>query len=413
MSEKNKSVVGWAVLFSILSLAMAPIEPAQAEVGPKSSQSSLPFCSGQLVQSFPIETSLEVPGLAKTEAVWLELIKKAKVSIDIAGFYLSSEGKKKGSKSDAPMEAILAELENAGNRGVKIRVLLSSALIMEDPGTLGRVSAIKNVRIAVLDLSKITGGFHHAKYWVVDRNRVFLGSQNLDWRSLRHIGELGVCLEDSELASRLNRLFDLDWKLAKDRQVPGFNGSAVLFSPRAVELVASPPSLTPPEIRPALNTLIETIENTNHTLQIQLMEYSPVSGKTYWPELDNAIRGAALRGVQIQMIVPDMNLKGLSGDYLRSLAALPGIQVKTLTIPKWSGGEVPFGRLIRSKYMISDGIRLFIGNSNWTKGYFYNSGRVPTVRLLSRERLLRRQNSISKGPQNPGVHFFGQGLVQS
>lgn len=349
-----------------------------------------PVASGyQLVQSVPEETNLEVPGVPRTETVWIEMIRNAKTSIDLAQFYVSSEPKalpQSPSKDvkqpllERPLEKVVAELEKAAARGVKIRLLISDAMVNEDPTTLARIKKIHDAQVRSLDLSKVSGGVHHAKYWVIDQKRVFLGSANLDWRSLRHIHELGVFFEDRELAKQLSRVFDLDWKLVRTQEVPLFNNTGSVILPgRAVELVASPASLTPPDLRPALPSLVELLEQAKKTIQIQTMEYSPVSGNYYWPEIDNALRSAALRGVRIQLLVPENNLTGRPGDYLKSLAMLPGVEIKWVKIPKWSSGEVPYARLIRSKYMVIDESVFWLGNSNWTKGYFYNSRNLELI----------------------------------
>ncbi|WP_167856072.1 phospholipase D family protein [Natronospirillum operosum] len=46
----------------------------------------------------------------------------------------------------------------------------------------------------------------HAKVWVMDRERVFIGSLNMDPRSMQHNTEIGVLIDSPELASQI-----LDW----------------------------------------------------------------------------------------------------------------------------------------------------------------------------------------------------------
>lgn len=346
----------------------------------------------QLVQSVPAETDLAQPGVALTTDVWIDMIRGAKSSIDLAQFYLSSQSAPPREKSGltkrpmepVPMEAVIEELEKATKRGVRIRLLLSQSLLNEDPQTLDRFKKMRGASVRVYDLSKLTGGVHHAKYWIVDQKEIFVGSQNFDWRSLTQIHELGVRVQDSDIAKQLTRIFELDWRVASSDQMPSLMMMTSSFTapilPRKLELVASPPSLNPTDTRSSLQVLMDLIQSAKSSLKIQLLDYSPVSGsQAYWPELDNALRAAALRGVKIQMLVSNGTSASRAIDYLKSLNMIPGVEIKRVTIPLYSGGPIPYARMIHSKYMVVDNSSFWIGTSNWSKGYFYNSRNVELV----------------------------------
>ncbi len=333
----------------------------------------------QWVQSVPVETDLAVPGMAMTADVWLEMVKNAKSTLDLAQFYVSA-GSDKG-----PLEPILVELEKAGNkRGVKIRFLVSTALLKEDPTTLARLRKIKGLTLRTLDLAQVTGGVLHAKYWIVDGKEIFLGSQNFDWRSLNQIHEMGVRVQDKTLVRRLEHIFDLDWRLARtEAPLPplvheGFaEGESIS---KKFELVASPETLNPGEVRSSLRAVIEQVQSAKKSIRIQVLDYSPISeAQVYWPDLDDALRAAALRGVKIQMLVANGSSTRRSLDYLKSLGMIPGVEIKLVTIPRWSGGDVPFARVIHSKYIIFDDESFWLGNSNLGKGYFFNSRNVELI----------------------------------
>lgn len=50
----------------------------------------------------------------------------------------------------------------------------------------------------------------HTKLWVVDRTHVYVGSANMDWRSLSQVKELGlVALNCSCLANDYAKIFDV------------------------------------------------------------------------------------------------------------------------------------------------------------------------------------------------------------
>lgn len=345
----------------------------------------------QVVQSVPLETDLAQPGLPMTGDVWIEMIQGAKNSIDLAQFYLSSEPKSFTKSSDSVrsagpirnLEQVMSELEKAGKRGVKIRLLLSQALLNEDPKTLERFKKMKGLSFRIYDMSHLTGGVLHAKYWIVDEKDVFVGSQNFDWRSLTQIHELGVRVQDSNVGRQLTRIFDVDWKVAKTEALPSFDSEEwVTSSPllRKIELVASPQSLNPPDTRAAIQALVELIHASRKFIRVQLLDYSPVSGaKVYWPDLDDALRAAALRGVKIQMLLSNGVTTQRAMEYLKSLVMISGVEIKTVTLPQYSGGAIPYARVIHSKYMIVDDEVFWIGTSNWGKGYFFNSRNIELI----------------------------------
>src|SRR5207249_170778 len=109
---------------------------------------------------------------------------------------------------------------------VKVRVLLSALkrMIEGDPASVARLKALPGAVVETLDLSKTTGGILHAKYWVVDRKEVYVGSQNLDWRSLSQIHELGLRVRDERIAKELDGIFEHDLALARGKVPPGSGG---------------------------------------------------------------------------------------------------------------------------------------------------------------------------------------------
>jgi len=54
------------------------------------------------------------------------------------------------------------------------------------------------------------GGVLHTKLWLIDRTHVYVGSANMDWRSLSQVKELGlVALNCSCLAKDYAKIFDV------------------------------------------------------------------------------------------------------------------------------------------------------------------------------------------------------------
>ncbi|MDE3246992.1 MAG: hypothetical protein KGN80_12965, partial [Acidobacteriota bacterium] len=327
----------------------------------------------QLVQSIPEGTGLEQADLPFAKDVWPRMIREAKRSVDMAEFYVSNS-------SDGYLEPVLRELEKAGARGVKVRVMLSALMLDGDQPSVARLRAIPGAEVRVFDFGPGKWGILHAKYFIVDGEDAYVGSQNLDWRSLQHIHETGLRFRTASLVAPLREIFEIDWAFCQTHKLPTLPpGEAPTLRP-LLELVASPPSLTPPSIRAALPALQELLGQAKSRIRIQLLTYSPVSGKTrFWPALDNALRAAAVRGVSVQLLVSDWNLASPAVDHLKSLTLIPNVEVKIASIPESAKGHIPFARVVHSKYMTVDGSLLWVGTSNWGEDYFMDSRNVELI----------------------------------
>ncbi len=272
-----------------------------------------------LVQSIPVETDLADPALPFAKDVWVAMVRGAKTSFDAAQFYVTS-------RPGSALEPVLTELEQAGARGVKVRFLLSAKMLDQDPASVARLRRIPGAEVRSYDLAKVSRGILHAKYFVADGREAFLGSQNFDWRALEQIHELGVRTSDSRLVAGLAELFALDWRFSGDGKLPVFPAQVTSAARPAVELVASPPFLTPKWLRPSSEALVELIGQAKTSVCVQLLTYSPLAGPDrYWPVLDDALRAAAVRGVKVRLLVSDWVLGGRALPHLKALALIqPG-----------------------------------------------------------------------------------------
>lgn len=339
----------------------------------------------QLVQSVPIETGLEDPKLPLALDVWPEMIRGAKHTLDLAHFYVTNGPDPKTSS----LEPTLAALEAAGARGVKIRILLATRMLDQDPASVARLRRIPGIQFRAFDFGAENRGILHAKYFLVDGREAFLGSQNLDWRALQHIHETGLRFNTQALVKSLAAIFETDWTFAATHLRPERPAAATATARPAYELVASPPFLNPPGVRSALPALEELLELARTRIRVQLLTYSPVSGRVnYWPALDNALRAAAVRGVQVELLVSDWNLASPAVDHLKSLALVPNLEIQIASIPDLATGPIPFARVIHSKYMTVDGEILWLGTSNWSQDYFTASR---NVEIIAREKDLAVQ----------------------
>ncbi|MDZ7820473.1 MAG: phospholipase D-like domain-containing protein [Candidatus Marinimicrobia bacterium] len=161
----------------------------------------------ELVESIPVETSLDNADIRNTAEVWVEMISDAEHSLDFGQFYLSH-------KEGEALTPILDAVYLAADRGVKVRFIIDGNMYNTYPGTADALNEYENISVRTYDLENLNGGVLHAKYFIVDRETLFLGSQNFDWRALRHIHELGIRILDRGLADFYREIFELDWRLA-------------------------------------------------------------------------------------------------------------------------------------------------------------------------------------------------------
>lgn len=336
----------------------------------------------ELVESVPVETILDQSSLPRTSEVWLKMINDAKSSLDMEFFYFADE---KGQ----PLEVIMSALKNAAGRGVNIRIIVDSGFYINNDKSVDKLEGIENIQIKKIPLGNIAGGVMHAKYFIADKENLFIGSQNMDWRALIHIHEIGVRVKNSELAKTFAGVFETDWKLCDsigegvfDQAENNYINSTNLLTLNTNEYgkivlypAFSPPSINMNGLSTEENELLKIISITEDSLHIQMYSYSPKAKneKNYYDKIDNALREAASRGVKIKIIFSDWAIRDPATDFIKDLSKVDNIQIKFSSIPEYSGGFIPYSRVEHCKYFTSDNIISWISTSNWEWGYFYNS----------------------------------------
>ena len=342
----------------------------------------------QIVESVPQGSLYGEPGIPHTQAVWLDMVRRAKTRIQIAAFYVA----------DKPGEAltpVLDALLDRARAGVRVDILLDASFLPQSRSSIERLRDISNLEIRILPMTRLTGGVLHAKYMIVDDLRVFVGSQNWDWRALDQIHEIGAEVTDRRFARTFAAAFDLDWRIAAGQSLPQAMQAAASpmdFAPVTVDdpvvldrggadpLVVfpafSPPGMSPVALTQEQPALVRLIRHARRRLRIQVMTLSAIErhGATgYWHEIDGALRDAAARGVAVHIIVADWALDEPMQAYLKSLAVLPGIVVKFSVVPPAKAGFIPYARVEHCKYAVADDDSLYIGTGNWEWSYFNNT----------------------------------------
>ncbi|WP_426090068.1 phospholipase D-like domain-containing protein [Janthinobacterium sp. PSPC1-1] len=338
----------------------------------------------ELVHTSPVETSLTNPDLREPVAVWSELFDSAKKEIVIAQFYAVS-------KPGTAFEKVLASLTAAGQRGVKIRFLLDQKGVgLSEAATIARIKAIPNLDLRLIDFNKITGnGIVHAKYLAVDGEVAYIGSQNFDWRSFEHIHETGLRITEPSMVSQVQAIFEQDWQA---QALTSQGSRATVLNSKVVPanyaqnafLLASPNAYNPAGVGDSETGLPALLAEAKSEVRIQLLDYAPLSygpnrTRPYYAVIDNAVRAAAQRGVKIKLMVSSWNTEAPAIAYLKSLALVPNVEIRIVTIPTASTGFIPFARVIHSKTMSIDGKLAWVGTSNWAGGYFDLSRNLEVV----------------------------------
>jgi phosphatidylserine/phosphatidylglycerophosphate/cardiolipin synthase-like enzyme len=328
----------------------------------------------ELVESAPIETTLDHDDLRNADVVWLEMIAAAKKSLDFGEFYCSGN---LGSR----LEPVVAAIEAAAARGVHVRFLADAKMAKTYPEILDRLAKAKGIEVVRWDVGAVWGGILHAKYFVVDASEVYVGSQNFDWRSLEHIVELGLRVRAPQTAAAFQAVFDSDWKLAhgapRNDAFAGFPKPP--SGPETIGAAKITPAFDPEDGVPDrawwdLPRLVALIDGATKSIKVEVLTYKSSERELgFWGELEDPLRRAAGRGVHVELLCADWCKRKFTIEGLQSLEVLPNVDVTLVTIPEAKSGHIGYARVCHAKYCVADGVRAWLGTSNWERDYFYAS----------------------------------------
>ncbi|XP_012871642.1 PREDICTED: phospholipase D4 isoform X1 [Dipodomys ordii] len=366
-------------------------------------------CRLVLVESIPQDLPFAAgsPSGRPLAQAWLQLLDAAQESIQVASYYWSLTGQDIGvnDTSSQQGEAVLRKLQLLLAKNVSLAVATSSPTPATESTDL-HVLAAQGARVRQVPMKKLIGGVLHSKFWIVDRRHVFLGSANMDWRSLTQVKELGAVIYNcSHLAQDLEKIFQTYWALGAPhavlpqtwpRNLSTHINHAQPFRgrfdgvPTTAYFSASPPPLCPHGRTRDLDAVLAVIRGARKFVYTAVMEYFPSTHfhhpARYWPVLDNALRAAALnRGVCVRLLVSCwLNTDPAMFPFLRSLQAFGNasagisVDVKVFILPVGSHSNIPFSRVSHSKFTVTDKAA-YIGTSNWSEEYFSSTAGVGLV----------------------------------
>jgi len=350
----------------------------------------------EFAESVPEETVYGSTLAARPAQMWIEMINGAVKTLEFEEFYIAD-------KSGEVLEPVLTAVRAAAARGVKVRFIVEKAMMGETSKVLPGLTAENNIEARVIEFKKIAGGIQHSKFFVADGREVYVGSQNLDWRSLSQIHEVGARVKSERAALDFGRIFEADWALAGGadmktafekadkltaassqgapapvtaKPLNAANPEAVLVrgASASYHLAFSPSGFIPSGFDGELSVMLRMIKNAKKSIHAQVMTYSlfPYGKKIRWDELDKALRAAGKRGVKVELIFADWAMGGKDEKDIKALSQAKNVSVKISSFPQNSKGFIPFSRVDHSKYLVFDGNKGLLSTSNWAPDYFLN-----------------------------------------
>ncbi len=181
-----------------------------------------------LVESIPrgLEDLRGTPGVEYTEDVLVRMTQGARKTLDVTAMYWNllpnSNSTDEQGFSDEQFDEmgagtgrdLLNALHQAAARGVKIRIL-------ESPGFGDASAKTESQELEEAYPEQVTryditmgdwyggSGIMHQKIWIFDERHLYIGSANMDWKSIMQVKEMGVAVENSPtLAQDATKYFD-------------------------------------------------------------------------------------------------------------------------------------------------------------------------------------------------------------
>lgn len=275
-----------------------------------------------------------------------------------------------GSDATGPL---LSALTEAAKRGVRVYVLVERS--SRDP-YLEQRKAWEALRAAGAEVREDDPTITlHAKFLVIDRTWVVVGSTHWTKTSLTQSVQVDLALGSPELASSFRTFFFLLWegRLQAKPRLPGWERSGPLIIP----------ILDLPESQGHFEMALSLINQARS--EVDLLMYQAVYYAQYEEsastQLLGALGAAARRGVRVRVILEGREDDPYLEETNRFTAAWLAIQ----------GVEVrldPLGQTMHAKCLIVDGKHALVSSANWT----YSS----MVKNLEAGVLLWEQDTISQ-----------------
>ncbi|XP_046592774.1 5'-3' exonuclease PLD3 isoform X2 [Neodiprion lecontei] len=368
-------------------------------------------CKINLVESIPIGLVYANNSVQhrSTYDSWMELIASAQSSIEIAALYWTMRRQDVYPDDSAKEgeDVFEALLEAGRDRGLRLRFAQNVPSQLNPNDDTEYLAKKANAQVRSLDFPRLLGaGVLHTKLWIIDRTHIYVGSANMDWRSLTQVKELGlVAINCSCLANDIAKIFDVYWKISEDGKIPAVWPDSLATKTNVSNpmnftlggnkykafIASSPPPMSPRGRTNDLDAILHCIDKAEKFIYISVMDFFPLTIYTpktkYWPIIDDALRSAAIEHkVHVKLLISWWKHSLPSADYfLKSLAVLTKsyrnvkIEAKRFIVPTNPIlDKIPYIRVNHNKYMVTDSVA-YIGTSNWSGDYFISTAGIGMV----------------------------------
>ena len=371
-------------------------------------------CQLKIVESIPQNLTFPKgsPTHESTFEAWTNILKLARDQVNISAFYMTLNGSDTNTtdQSTKEGESILRSLKSLG--GSQVRILIVEEVTSKGKSDTDELERLKLAQVQHLNFSIFgDSGILHTKILLVDGKHMYVGSANMDWRSLTQVKELGLLAIDCPtLVQDAAKLFEVYWQLSTPGAKlplhwdPSLSTQFNMQTPMKVDigsgsdsplifLSSSPRTLCPTGRTRDLYAILDVIRSAEKFIWIAVMDYLPAieydGPYRFWPVIDDELKRAAIdRRIDVRVMASNWKHtnKGMS-QYLCSLAAdnsMPTgtreggwIDVKLFEVPAFTPeqSKIPYARVNHNKYMVTDN-RGYIGTSNWSGDYFNGTAGV-------------------------------------
>uniref|UniRef100_A0A3Q1JIY1 Phospholipase D family member 5 n=1 Tax=Anabas testudineus TaxID=64144 RepID=A0A3Q1JIY1_ANATE len=354
-------------------------------------------CRIVLVENIPDDLSLSVDGRSHVplSAGFHTLLDQAKHSVELVSpvWNLNSWDLETMPSTGQQGQLLFQRLLSLNSHGVKLKIASS----LPNSAELKTLAA-HNAEIHFVNMTALTRGGLRSSFWIVDRKHFYIGSADMDWRSLSRRKELGVVVYNcSCLALDLHRVFSFYWQLHERDYIPSIWSKRVtalygtqnalelqLNATKATAYVSTSPELFCPKDRTRdVDAIHQVIQSAKTFVFISVTDYLPlvkrgfrgVSVTRYWSLIDEVIREAVvLRGLKVRLLISFWKkTHPLTFNFVTSLRSLcMQLHNCSLEVRFFSHrdhqDDIQHG-LNHNKYMVTDNA-LYIGNHDWVGSDF-------------------------------------------
>uniref|UniRef100_A0A3P9MTF3 Phospholipase D family member 5 n=1 Tax=Poecilia reticulata TaxID=8081 RepID=A0A3P9MTF3_POERE len=283
-------------------------------------------CRIVLAENIPDDLSLHVDGRhhIPLSVGFHSLLEQAKLSVEVVSsvWDLNAWDLEPTPGTAAQGQLLFQRLLRLKSRGVKLKIASS----LTNSSELKALAA-HNAQVRFVNMTALTKGGLHSSFWIVDRTHIYIGSAEMDWRSLSKRKELGVVVYNcSCLALDLHRVFSFYWQLHDRDYIPSIWSKRVTAlygkhealelqlntTPATAYLSTSPEHFCPKDRTRDLDAIHQVIQSAKTFIFISVTDYLPLVKRSfrgtsvtrYWSPIDELIREAVvLRGVKVRLLI--------------------------------------------------------------------------------------------------------------